>query len=133
MVKAGSPGLSAVPAARRSAWVPTCHGLCPGPPAVNLHRLFQSCSASERMRDVLFAATADTSSSQLAALLQLQDRLRRQERTSTNLCASVEQRLAATSKVTEPRPLGACPTPRLRRRPRARCRSRPCLPLAVWF
>lgn len=77
----------------------------------SLHRLFQSCSASERMRDVLFAATANTSSSQLAALLQLQDRLRRQERTSTNLCASVEQRLAATSKVTKPRPPLSLPHP----------------------
>ncbi|XP_007452074.1 PREDICTED: tetratricopeptide repeat protein 40 [Lipotes vexillifer] len=60
--------------------------------------LSQSCSASEDMRDVLLTATANTSSSQLAALLQLQHRLRCQERTSTNLFASVEQRLAAISK-----------------------------------
>eukprot|EP00070_Physeter_catodon_P030862 XP_028337756.1 cilia- and flagella-associated protein 46 [Physeter catodon] len=60
--------------------------------------LSQSCSASEGMRDVLLTAAANTSSSQLAALLQLQHRLRRQERTSTNLFASVEQRLAAISK-----------------------------------
>ncbi|XP_036685221.1 cilia- and flagella-associated protein 46 isoform X2 [Balaenoptera musculus] len=60
--------------------------------------LSQSCSASEGMRDVLLTATASTSSSQLAALLQLRHRLRRQERTSTSLFASVEQRLAATSK-----------------------------------
>ncbi|XP_059947631.1 cilia- and flagella-associated protein 46 [Mesoplodon densirostris] len=60
--------------------------------------LSQSCSASEEMRDVLLTATANTSSSQLAALLQLQHRLRCQERTSTNLFASVEQRLAAISK-----------------------------------
>nr|XP_033697747.1 cilia- and flagella-associated protein 46 [Tursiops truncatus] len=60
--------------------------------------LSQSCSASEGMRDVLLTATANTSSSQLAALLQLQHRLRCQERTSTNLFASVEQRLAAISK-----------------------------------
>nr|XP_058910979.1 cilia- and flagella-associated protein 46 [Kogia breviceps] len=60
--------------------------------------LSQSCSASEGMRDVLLTATANTSSSQLAALLQLQHRLRRQERTSTNLFASVGQRLAAISK-----------------------------------
>nr|XP_058154071.1 cilia- and flagella-associated protein 46 isoform X2 [Dasypus novemcinctus] len=60
--------------------------------------LSQSCSASEMMRDVLLAATANTSSSQLAALLQLQHQLKLQGRTSTSLFASVEQRLAATSK-----------------------------------
>ncbi|XP_026968831.1 cilia- and flagella-associated protein 46 [Sagmatias obliquidens] len=60
--------------------------------------LSQSCLASEGMRDVLLTATANTSSSQLAALLQLQHRLRCQERTSTNLFASVEQRLATISK-----------------------------------
>uniref|UniRef100_A0A8C6BQ73 Cilia and flagella associated protein 46 n=1 Tax=Monodon monoceros TaxID=40151 RepID=A0A8C6BQ73_MONMO len=60
--------------------------------------LSQSCSASEGMRDVLLTATANTSSSQLAALLHPQHRLRCQERTSTNLFASVEQRLAAISK-----------------------------------
>uniref|UniRef100_A0A2K6BDB7 Cilia and flagella associated protein 46 n=2 Tax=Macaca TaxID=9539 RepID=A0A2K6BDB7_MACNE len=60
--------------------------------------LSQSCSASETMRDVLLAATANTSSSQLAALLQLQHQLRCQDRTTTSLGASVEQRLAAVSK-----------------------------------
>uniref|UniRef100_A0A2I3S9N7 Cilia and flagella associated protein 46 n=1 Tax=Pan troglodytes TaxID=9598 RepID=A0A2I3S9N7_PANTR len=60
--------------------------------------LSQSCSASETMRDVLLAATANTSSSQLAALLQLQHQLRRQDRTTTSLGARVEQRLAAVSK-----------------------------------
>ncbi|XP_078202952.1 cilia- and flagella-associated protein 46 isoform X19 [Callithrix jacchus] len=60
--------------------------------------LSQSCSASETMRDVLLAATANTSSSQLAALLQLQHQLRRQDRTTTSLGTSVEQRLAAVSK-----------------------------------
>ncbi|EPY85357.1 hypothetical protein CB1_000385007 [Camelus ferus] len=58
----------------------------------------KSCSASEMMRDILLTATANTSSSQLAALLQLQHRLRLQERTSTSLFASVEQRLAVISK-----------------------------------
>lgn len=61
--------------------------------------MFQSCSASETMRSVLLAAMADTSSSQPAALLQLQRRLRLQEHTSARLLASVEQRLAAVSKV----------------------------------
>ncbi|XP_038168284.1 cilia- and flagella-associated protein 46 [Arvicola amphibius] len=60
--------------------------------------LSQSCSTSEMMRDVLLTATENTSSSQLAALLQLHQRLRQQDRTSTSLFASVEQRLAATSR-----------------------------------
>lgn len=53
------------------------------------------------MRGVLLSATANTSSSQLAALLHLENRLKRQERTSTSQFAGVEQRLAAISKVTE--------------------------------
>ncbi|XP_073934125.1 cilia- and flagella-associated protein 46 isoform X3 [Castor canadensis] len=60
--------------------------------------LSQSCSASEMMQDVLLKATANTSSSQLAALLQLQYQLKQQGKTSTNLFANVEQRLAATYK-----------------------------------
>ncbi|XP_043453885.1 cilia- and flagella-associated protein 46 isoform X3 [Prionailurus bengalensis] len=60
--------------------------------------LSQSCSASEMMRDVLFTATDDTSSSQLAALLRLEHQLKRKGRTSTNLLASVRQRLAVVSK-----------------------------------
>nr|XP_023417215.1 cilia- and flagella-associated protein 46 isoform X2 [Cavia porcellus] len=60
--------------------------------------LSQSCSAAEMMRDILLTATANTSSSQLAALLQLQHQLRLQDKTATNLFTSVEQRLAAISK-----------------------------------
>ncbi|XP_073096194.1 cilia- and flagella-associated protein 46 isoform X2 [Manis javanica] len=60
--------------------------------------LSQSCSASEMMRDVLLTATANTSSSQLAALLWLEQGLRLQERTSTSLFASVGRRLATISK-----------------------------------
>ncbi|XP_021083734.1 cilia- and flagella-associated protein 46 isoform X2 [Mesocricetus auratus] len=60
--------------------------------------LSQSCSTSQMMRDVLLTATNNTSSSQLAALLHLHQRLRQQDRTSTSLFASVEQRLAATSR-----------------------------------
>uniref|UniRef100_A0A8D0Q223 Cilia and flagella associated protein 46 n=1 Tax=Sus scrofa TaxID=9823 RepID=A0A8D0Q223_PIG len=60
--------------------------------------LSQSCSASETMRDILLTATADTSSSQLAALLQLQHRLKHQGRMSSSLFASVEQKLATISK-----------------------------------
>ncbi|CAN0555915.1 unnamed protein product [Rangifer tarandus platyrhynchus] len=85
-------------AAAASLEMVECTGILEPTTACQFLALAQSCSASERMREVLFAATANTSSSQLAALLQLQDRLRRQERMSTNLCASVEQRLAATSK-----------------------------------
>ncbi|XP_035317165.1 cilia- and flagella-associated protein 46 isoform X1 [Cricetulus griseus] len=60
--------------------------------------LSQSCSTSQMMRNVLLTATNNTSSSQLAALLQLHQRMRKQDKTSTNLFASVEHRLAATSR-----------------------------------
>lgn len=51
------------------------------------------------MRGILSTAAANTSSSQLAALLQLRHRLQLQDKTSTSLLASVEQRLATISKV----------------------------------
>lgn len=51
------------------------------------------------MRDVLSTATANTSSSQLAALLHLEHQLKQKGRTSTSLYASVEQRLEVISKV----------------------------------
>ncbi|XP_069914365.1 cilia- and flagella-associated protein 46 isoform X3 [Oryctolagus cuniculus] len=60
--------------------------------------LSQSCRASETMRGVLLTATANTGGSQLAALLRLQHQLRQEDRASTSLCASVEQRLAAVAK-----------------------------------
>ncbi|XP_076982551.1 cilia- and flagella-associated protein 46 isoform X2 [Tamandua tetradactyla] len=60
--------------------------------------LAQSCSASDMMRDVLLTATSNTSSSQMAALLQLHHQLKTQDRAATSLFTSVEQRLAATSK-----------------------------------
>ncbi|XP_048193494.1 cilia- and flagella-associated protein 46-like [Perognathus longimembris pacificus] len=60
--------------------------------------LSQSCSASEMMQEVLLKATANTSSSQLAALLQLHTKLKTQEKTSTSLFASMEQRLTNTFK-----------------------------------
>ncbi|XP_023564812.1 cilia- and flagella-associated protein 46 [Octodon degus] len=60
--------------------------------------LSQSCSATEMMRDILLTATANTSSSQLAALLQLQHQLKLRNKMSTSLFASVEHRLAAISK-----------------------------------
>nr|XP_030688013.1 cilia- and flagella-associated protein 46 [Globicephala melas] len=85
-------------AAAASLEMVECVGTLDPAAACQFLALSQSCSASEGMRDVLLTATANTSSSQLAALLQLQHRLRCQERTSTNLFASVEQRLAAISK-----------------------------------
>ncbi|EDL17861.1 mCG55818 [Mus musculus] len=58
--------------------------------------LSQSCSTSEMMRKVLLTATKNTGSSQLAALLQLHQRLRQQDKMSTSLFASVEQKLASS-------------------------------------
>lgn len=81
------------------------------------------------MRGVLLTATANTSSSQLAALLPLQHRLRCHRSASASLSARVEHRLAATAKVTmlgtpckpAARPRGPTPAKRL------------CLWLAVWL
>ncbi|KAM5324144.1 cilia- and flagella-associated protein 46 isoform 3-T3 [Glossophaga mutica] len=75
-----------------------CVGALDPEAACQFLALSQSCSASGTMRSVLLAAMADTSSSQPAALLQLQHGLRLQERTSARLLAGVEQRLAAVSK-----------------------------------
>ncbi|XP_058291859.1 cilia- and flagella-associated protein 46 isoform X10 [Hylobates moloch] len=85
-------------AAAASLEVVECVGALDPATTCQFLALSQSCSASETMRDVLLAATANTSSSQLAALLQLQHQLQRQDRTTTSLGASVEQRLAAVSK-----------------------------------
>ncbi|XP_067389534.1 cilia- and flagella-associated protein 46-like [Emydura macquarii macquarii] len=60
--------------------------------------LHQSCSSSMMMKDILLAATFDTSSSQLAALLHLQHHLKQKGDTTSNLLRNVEQRLSATSK-----------------------------------
>ncbi|EDM11853.1 rCG48598 [Rattus norvegicus] len=66
--------------------ITTCHFLT----------LSQSCSTSEMARKILLTATSNTSSSQLAALLQLHQRLRQQDKMSTSLFASIEQKLATT-------------------------------------
>ncbi|XP_009995846.1 PREDICTED: tetratricopeptide repeat protein 40 [Chaetura pelagica] len=58
--------------------------------------LHQSCSASLMMKRVLLTVTSDTSSSQLAALLHLQNHLK-QNRSTSDLLKNVEQQLAATS------------------------------------
>ncbi|KAM6390504.1 cilia- and flagella-associated protein 46 [Pluvialis apricaria] len=58
--------------------------------------LHQSCSASLMMKRILLTATSNTSSSQLAALLHLQDHLKQNRNTSDRL-KNVEQQLTATS------------------------------------
>ncbi|KYO42269.1 cilia- and flagella-associated protein 46 isoform B [Alligator mississippiensis] len=62
--------------------------------------LHQSCSASLMMKDILLAATPDTMSSQLAALLHFQHHLK-QKGDISSLSKNVEQRLASTSKAWE--------------------------------
>ncbi|XP_075613670.1 cilia- and flagella-associated protein 46 isoform X5 [Balearica regulorum gibbericeps] len=58
--------------------------------------LHQSCSASMMMKSILLTATSNTSSSQLAALLHLQNHLK-QNRNTSDLLKNVEHQLAATS------------------------------------
>ncbi|XP_065528583.1 cilia- and flagella-associated protein 46 [Lathamus discolor] len=58
--------------------------------------LHQSCSASMMMKNILLTATSNTSSSQLAALLSLQNHLKKNRNTS-DLLKRVEQQLTATS------------------------------------
>ncbi|XP_027548081.1 cilia- and flagella-associated protein 46 isoform X5 [Neopelma chrysocephalum] len=58
--------------------------------------LHQSCSVSMMMKSILLTATSNTSSSQLAALLHLQNHLK-QNRNTSDLLKRVEQQLAATS------------------------------------
>ncbi|XP_044276023.1 cilia- and flagella-associated protein 46 [Varanus komodoensis] len=60
--------------------------------------LYQSCSASMMMKNILLAATLNTSSSQLAALLHLHQHLEKKGDITSNLFKNVEQRLAAISK-----------------------------------
>ncbi|XP_016061813.1 PREDICTED: cilia- and flagella-associated protein 46 [Miniopterus natalensis] len=85
-------------AAAASLEMVECIGTLDPTAACQFLALSQSCSVSEMMRGILLTATANTSSSQLAALLQLDDSLRCQERTSTSLFTNVEQKLAAISK-----------------------------------
>ncbi|XP_074731741.1 cilia- and flagella-associated protein 46 [Strix uralensis] len=58
--------------------------------------LHQSCSASMMMKSILLTATSNTSSSQLAALLHLQNNLK-QNRNTSDLLQNVEQQLTVTS------------------------------------
>ncbi|KAF2976165.1 hypothetical protein EK904_014695 [Melospiza melodia maxima] len=58
--------------------------------------LHQSCSVSVMMKNILLTATSNTSSSQLAALLHLQNQLK-QNRNTSDLLKCVEQQLTANS------------------------------------
>ncbi|XP_063261098.1 cilia- and flagella-associated protein 46 isoform X13 [Prinia subflava] len=58
--------------------------------------LHQSCSVSVMMKSILLTATSNTSSSQLAALLHLQNQLK-QSRNTSDLLKCVEQELTANS------------------------------------
>ncbi|XP_014746146.1 PREDICTED: cilia- and flagella-associated protein 46 [Sturnus vulgaris] len=58
--------------------------------------LHQSCSVSMKMKSILLTATSNTSSSQLAALLHLQNQLI-QNRNTSDLLKCVEQQLTANS------------------------------------
>ncbi|XP_008935152.1 PREDICTED: tetratricopeptide repeat protein 40, partial [Merops nubicus] len=58
--------------------------------------LHQSCSVSMMMKSILLTATSNTSSSQLAALLHLQNHLK-QNRDTSDLLKNVEHQLTATA------------------------------------
>ncbi|XP_066477527.1 cilia- and flagella-associated protein 46 [Tiliqua scincoides] len=60
--------------------------------------LHQSCAASMMMKNILLAATQNTSSSQLAAMLHLKHHLEQKGDATSCLLKNVEQRLAAISK-----------------------------------
>ncbi|XP_039193388.1 cilia- and flagella-associated protein 46 isoform X2 [Crotalus tigris] len=59
--------------------------------------LYQSCTASLIMKEILLAATLNSSSSQMAAMLHLQHHLQQRGET-TGLLRTIEHRLAAISK-----------------------------------
>ncbi|XP_072485231.1 cilia- and flagella-associated protein 46 isoform X2 [Notamacropus eugenii] len=61
-------------------------------------RELKSCSASLAMRKLLRSVTTNTSSSQLAALLQLHQKLQQRGKTGTTLFENVEQKLWQISK-----------------------------------
>ncbi|XP_061491602.1 cilia- and flagella-associated protein 46 isoform X1 [Rhineura floridana] len=60
--------------------------------------LYQSCTASKMMKNILLTATLNTSSSQLAAMLHLQHHLEQKGDITSSLLKNVEQRLATISK-----------------------------------
>ncbi|XP_028917550.1 cilia- and flagella-associated protein 46 isoform X3 [Ornithorhynchus anatinus] len=66
--------------------------------AVQFLAVYQSCSASLMMKEILLTATRDTSSSQPAALLQLLQQLELQGKTTSQLFTKAEAKLATISK-----------------------------------
>ncbi|XP_054839221.1 cilia- and flagella-associated protein 46 [Eublepharis macularius] len=60
--------------------------------------LYQSCSASLMMKNILLSATWNTNSSQLSAMLHLQHHLEQRGDTTSSLLKNVEQRLSTISK-----------------------------------
>ncbi|XP_036591480.1 cilia- and flagella-associated protein 46-like [Trichosurus vulpecula] len=73
-------------------------GVLDQPSSCQFLALYQSCLASLAMRKLLFSVTTNTSSSQLAALLQLHQKLQQQEKIGTTLFERVEQKLRQISK-----------------------------------
>ncbi|KAM4636947.1 cilia- and flagella-associated protein 46 [Discoglossus pictus] len=63
--------------------------------------LYQSCTASMMIKDVVCAATQNTSNSQFAALLHHLQLLQKKGNNMSDLQKSIEQRLCSTSKVWE--------------------------------
>ncbi|XP_048363031.1 LOW QUALITY PROTEIN: cilia- and flagella-associated protein 46 [Sphaerodactylus townsendi] len=75
-----------------------CLGKCDPLSASQFLALYQSCSASVMMKDILLSASWNTSSSQLSAMLHLQHHLEQRGDTASSLQKIVEQRLASISK-----------------------------------
>ncbi|XP_010138787.1 PREDICTED: tetratricopeptide repeat protein 40, partial [Buceros rhinoceros silvestris] len=73
-----------------------CFRQCDPVSASQFLALHQSCSAAMMMKRILLTATSNTSSSQLAALLHLQNHLK-QNRNTSDLLKNVEQQLTAIS------------------------------------
>ncbi|XP_072485234.1 cilia- and flagella-associated protein 46 isoform X4 [Notamacropus eugenii] len=73
-------------------------GVMDQPSTCQFLALYQSCSASLAMRKLLRSVTTNTSSSQLAALLQLHQKLQQRGKTGTTLFENVEQKLWQISK-----------------------------------
>ncbi|XP_074088215.1 LOW QUALITY PROTEIN: cilia- and flagella-associated protein 46 [Macrotis lagotis] len=85
-------------AAKASLEMVEIFGIMDQPTTCQFLALYQSCMASLEMRKLLLSVTINTSSSQLAALLQLYQKLEEQDQTGTTLFHSVEQKLGQISK-----------------------------------
>ncbi|XP_034994598.2 cilia- and flagella-associated protein 46 isoform X1 [Zootoca vivipara] len=75
-----------------------CFGRFDSVSASQFLALYQSCSASLMMKNIMLAATLNTSKSQLAAMLHLQHHLQQKGDVTCSLLKNVEHRLAAISK-----------------------------------